>query len=126
LGFAVWAAQRGLSREISAEETAPRHQVRKDAFIRAPLLRKELLWLARDRGALVQIFVLPLMLIGYQFLNLHNLLSRAHAGWAVVAAVAVFAGTYFVLALAPRSLASEGQALWIALTWPMGLERLLR
>ena len=38
----------------------------------------------------------------------------------------ILVGTYFLLVLGPRSLASEGSALWIALTWPRGLEDLLR
>ena len=35
-------------------------------------------------------------------------------------------GTYFLWILGPKSLASEGTALWIALTWPRGLESLLK
>ncbi|MBO0721758.1 MAG: CPBP family intramembrane metalloprotease, partial [Blastocatellia bacterium] len=35
-------------------------------------------------------------------------------------------GTYFLWILGPKSLASEGQALWLALTWPRGLEGILK
>jgi membrane protease YdiL (CAAX protease family) len=40
--------------------------------------------------------------------------------------VGILFGTYFLWVLGPKSLSSEGSALWIALTWPRGLESLLK
>jgi membrane protease YdiL (CAAX protease family) len=125
LGLSAWATQRGLVREQSADETAPRRHGN-DFFTRAPLYRKELLWLLRDRGAIVQVVVLPLGLAGLQLINLRTLFMHARSGANAFAALAVVVGTYFLAALSPRSLMSEGVALWIPLTWPVSLERLLR
>jgi membrane protease YdiL (CAAX protease family) len=53
-------------------------------------------------------------------------LTHSTAGWHLIAGAAVVFGSYFLFILGPRSLASEGQALWMALTWPRGLEELLK
>jgi membrane protease YdiL (CAAX protease family) len=46
--------------------------------------------------------------------------------WNTICGAAILFGTYFLLVLGPKSLLSEGQALWIAQTWPRGLESLLK
>src|SRR6185503_6897091 len=46
--------------------------------------------------------------------------------WPAFCALAIVCGTYFLMVLGPKSLLSEGGALWLALTWPKGLEDLLR
>jgi membrane protease YdiL (CAAX protease family) len=58
--------------------------------------------------------------------NLRGILSHASGAWNYLCGAAIFFGTYFLWVLGPKSLASEGQALWIALTWPRGLESLLK
>lgn len=95
-------------------------------LLRDPLYRKELLWLWRDRGALVQVFLVPLTAAAAQLFHLRNLVVEATSGWQWMAGAAVLLGTYFLSALGPRSLLSEGAALWIPLSWPRGLEDLLR
>src|SRR5262249_32635258 len=46
--------------------------------------------------------------------------------WNYLCGAAILFGTYFLWVLGPKSLMSEGTALWIALTWPRGLESLLK
>jgi membrane protease YdiL (CAAX protease family) len=93
---------------------------------REPLYRKELLWLWRDRGALIQVFLIPLSIAGLQLFNFRHMLADATGGWHLMSGAAVVLGSYFLWVLGPRSLMSEGSALWIPLTWPRGLEDLLR
>jgi membrane protease YdiL (CAAX protease family) len=95
-------------------------------WARDPLYRKELLWFRRDRGAVVQAILVPATLATFQIFNLRNLLREAHGQWSAPCTMAVIFGTYFLFVLGPRSLLSEGPALWIALTWPRGLESLLK
>lgn len=95
-------------------------------FSRDPLRRKELLWFWRDRGAIVQAVLIPLTIGATQAFNFRNLAAAAGTAWNYLAGLAVICGTYFLLVLGPRSLVSEGPALWITLTWPRGLENLLK
>jgi membrane protease YdiL (CAAX protease family) len=90
------------------------------------LYRKELRWFARDRSAIVQVVLLPLTMSGFQLFNLRGVLAGAAGQWNTLCGGAILFGTYFLLILGPKSLASEGAALWIAQTWPRGLEDLLR
>ena len=99
--------------------TAPR-------FLRDMLYRKELLWFWRDRGAVVQTILIPCTVAAFQCFNLRGALQHAADRWNWLCSAAVVFGTYFLFILGPRSLISEGPALWIALTWPRGLENLLK
>jgi membrane protease YdiL (CAAX protease family) len=94
--------------------------------VRDPLYRKELLWLARDRGALLQTILIPGTVAAFQLVNLRGLFAAAAGRWPWLCGLSVIFGTYFLFVLGPRALISEGPALWIALTWPCGLENLLR
>ncbi len=127
VGFSVWSARRGLS--APPDSLAPaRRRVHggHTRFGRDPLYRKELLWFARDRGAVVQALLLPLTMAGVQLFNLRGVIAEAQGAWNYLCGGAIVFGTYFLAVLGPRSLASEGSALWIALTWPRGLENLLK
>lgn len=95
-------------------------------FGKNPLHRKELLWLLRDRGAIVQVLLVPLTIAAVQAFNFRGLFRMAENSWTLLSGVAIICGTYLLLVLGPRSLASEGSALWLSLTWPRGLEDLLR
>jgi membrane protease YdiL (CAAX protease family) len=95
-------------------------------FGREPLHRKELLWFFRDRSALVQAVLIPLTMAAIQAFNLSNVIQSAGESWSGFCGLAVISGTYFLIVLGPRSLSSEGPALWIPLTWPRGLEDLLK
>lgn len=125
--FSVWGTQQGLSGSFGQADVAPSASRRGAArFGREPLYRKEFLWFIRDRSALVQAILIPLTVAGFQVFNLHGLLNYAQGAWNYLCGVAILFGTYFLWVLGPKSLSSEGTALWIALTWPRGLESLLK
>jgi membrane protease YdiL (CAAX protease family) len=90
-----------------------------------PAIRKELLWLRRDRSALLQVFLIPLTIAGPQIFNLGRAWPGV-TGWNLMSAAVILVGSGFLTVLGPRSFVSEGQALWISLTWPRGLEDLLQ
>ena len=127
IGFSVWGAQQGLSGNFGRADSAPAvSQKRSTGFGKDPLYRKELLWFARDRSAIVQTILIPLTVAGFQLFNMRGLLSDAQSAWNYICGTGILFGTYFLWILGPKSLASEGTALWIALTWPRGLESLLK
>ena len=126
IAFTIWGAQKGLTSNAGAG-ALPSAQARGGvSFGKNALFRKELLWFARDRSALVQALLIPLTLAGFQLFNMRGIVGRATQSWNLLSGAAIVFGTYFLLVLGPRSLASEGAALWISLTWPKGLESLLR
>jgi len=125
--FSVWGTQQGLSGNFSSADTGPtRTKGGKAAFGREPLYRKEFLWFIRDRSAIVQTILIPLTVASYQAFNLRGILGHAQDAWNYLCGAAILFGTYFLWVLGPKSLSSEGTALWIALTWPRGLESLLK
>ncbi len=125
--FSVWGAARGLAGNPHARAATGVQAVRRDAgFGGDALYRKEILWFVRDRSALVQAVLIPVSLATFQVFNLRGILAHAGHQWNMLCGAAVVFGTYFLLVLGPKSLASEGGALWITLTWPHGLEQLLR
>jgi membrane protease YdiL (CAAX protease family) len=121
VALVAYAARNGLS----ATSDAPPKR-RPGRFGREPLYRKELMWFARDRGAVVQAILVPLTMASFQLVSMGGLLARAGNSWNLVCGGAIIFGTYFLTILGPRSLTAEGSALWIALTWPRGLESLLK
>jgi membrane protease YdiL (CAAX protease family) len=131
--FSVWGAQQGLSGNFASTAPGPSaarggaaKSLRGRAFGKEPLYRKEFLWFARDRSAIVQTILIPLTVAGIQVFNLRGVLSQARGAWNYLCGAAICFGTYFLWILGPKSLTSEGSALWIALTWPRGLESLLK
>lgn len=129
LGFAVWFSVRslrnGLAGAFAAETvaTSPAQQVR---FGRQPLYRKEVLWFLRDRSAIVQTILIPLTIAAYDMFQMRGVLGYAAESWNFLAGAAIVLGTYMLWVLGPKSLVSEGAALWIALTWPQGMESMLK
>jgi membrane protease YdiL (CAAX protease family) len=125
--FSVWGANLGLAGRVGAADAAPRRpppgSIR---FGKEPLYRKEFLWFVRDRSAIVQTILIPLTVAGFQVFNMRGLLSQAQGAWNYLCGVGILFGTYFLWVLGPKSLSSEGTALWISLTWPRGLESLLK
>jgi membrane protease YdiL (CAAX protease family) len=125
--FSVWGAQQGLSGNFTAADSGPAvSRVGRTQFGKDPLYRKEFLWFIRDRSAIVQTILIPLTVAGIQVFNLRGVLSRAQGAWNYLCGAGILFGTYFLWVLGPKSLSSEGSALWIALTWPRGLESLLK
>lgn len=123
-----WGTQIGMQASNAAATAAPRSlQATSGGWLgRHPLYRKELLWFWRDKGAVVQAVLIPLTIGAMQAFNLRGLAEMAAGYWNGICGFGVICGTYFLLVLGPRSLASEGSALWITLTWPQGLENLLK
>jgi membrane protease YdiL (CAAX protease family) len=124
--FSVWGAQQGLSGNFGQAASRPATRKAGTSFGKDPLYRKEFLWFTRDRSALVQALLIPLTVASFQLFNLRGLLSDVQGAWNYLSGAAILFGTYFLWILGPKSLASEGNALWIALTWPRGLESLLK
>lgn len=124
--FSVWGTEKGLSGNLGQGYSGPSVRRRGPSFDKEPLYRKEFLWFIRDRSAIVQTILIPLTVAGFQVFNLRGVLSSAQGQWNYLCGVAIVFGTYFLWVLGPKSLASEGTALWIALTWPQGLESLLK
>jgi membrane protease YdiL (CAAX protease family) len=125
--FSVWGTEQGLSGNFAATDSGPpRSRKESGHFGKEPLYRKEFLWFMRDRSAIVQTILIPLTVACVQAFNLRGLLSNAQGAWNYLCGTAILFGTYFLWILGPKSLASEGTALWIALTWPRGLESLLK
>ncbi len=126
IGFSLWGAQQGLGGNSAAAVRPAKTRVKEMRFGRDPLYRKELLWFLRDRSAIVQTILIPLTAAGFQVFNLGRAFRYADGSWNLLCGAAVVFGTYFLWILGPKSLTSEGSALWIALTWPRGLESLLK
>jgi membrane protease YdiL (CAAX protease family) len=125
--FSVWGAQEGLSGNFNRADSGPSASRKGGTrFGKEPLYRKEFLWFIRDRSAIVQTILIPLTVASYQLFNLRGLLSHAQGSWNYLCGAGILFGTYFLWILGPKSLSSEGAALWIALTWPRGLESLLK
>ena len=126
--ISAFATRQGLAGGFSGTPDAPAVLAgrRSSPFLRDPVYRKELLWLWRDRGALVQVFLVPLTMAALQMFNFRSFLDRATLGWHMMAGASAVFGSYFLFILGPRSLLSEGSAIWIPLTWPRGLEELLK
>jgi membrane protease YdiL (CAAX protease family) len=123
--FSVWGTKQGLSGNLGRADTGPSVSSRR-RFGKDPLYRKEFLWFIRDRSAIVQTILIPLTVASFQLFNLRGLLRHAQGAWNYLCGSAILFGTYFLWILGPKSLAPEGSALWIALTWPRGLESLLK
>jgi membrane protease YdiL (CAAX protease family) len=125
--FGSWGAQQGLSGNFATADARPSApKTGEPRFGKDPLYRKEFLWFIRDRSAIVQVILIPLTVAAVQMFNMRGLLSHAQGEWNYLCGAAIFFGTYFLWILGPKSLSSEGSALWIALTWPRGLESLLK
>jgi len=125
--FSIWGANRGLAGNFGQSDAAPSVARKGEPrFGREPLYRKEFLWFIRDRSAVVQAILIPLTVAGFQLFNLRGVINYAQGAWNYLCGVAILFGTYFLWVLGPKSLSSEGNALWIALTWPRGLESLLK
>jgi len=124
LASTAWSTARGLAGKVGRQDTRPARHARFRGH--HALFRKELAWFTRDRSALIQVVLVPATMAAVQLFNLHGLLAQATSGWNLPCAVGIWFGTYFLAVLGPKSLASEGGTLWLAMTWPQGVEALLR
>ena len=127
VGFSLWGTNKGLSGTSSRKDAVVRRKKGTRSILAYdPLYRKEFLWFLRDRSAIVQAILIPVTAAGYQLFNMRALLVKAQGEWNYLCGMAICFGTYFLWVLGPKSLTSEGSALWIPLTWPRGLESLLK
>lgn len=127
VSFSLWGTQKGLSGNYGQSSAGVRRGSGEQVtFGRDPLYRKEFLWFIRDRSAVVQAILIPITAAGYQLFNMRSFLEKAQGEWNYLCGAAICFGTYFLWVLGPKSLISEGPALWIPLTWPRGLESLLK
>jgi len=125
--FSVWGTEQGLSGNFAKADSGPAVSRKGTAhFGKEPLYRKEFLWFIRDRSAIVQTILIPVTVASVQVFNMRIFLTHAQDAWNSLCGVGILFGTYFLWILGPKSLSSEGTALWIALTWPKGLEALLK
>jgi hypothetical protein len=95
---------------------------------RSPVQRRELRLLARDRNFLVQSLLMPLVIVGSQFvLNgqlssigrmASNPVGLALAAWGISA--------YMLMLSALQTLNNEGQSLWMLYTFPTTIEEVLK
>ena len=120
LGRAAWPQRRFRQQPARPHIAHDHHPLRQ-----GPLYRKEFLWFV-DRSAIVQTILIPLTVASVQVFNLRGVLVHAQGAWNYLCGTGILFGTYFLWILGPKSLSSEGSALWIALTWPRGLESLLK
>ena len=121
----VGAGQREASRK-SAPAALPAGT--RFARLGTVIQRRELTLLMRDRNFMVQTLLLPLLIIGGQFLftgqarDMHALLASP----ALLAATGFFLGTYVLMMSAFQTLNKEGGALWLLYTFPVSVEQALR
>lgn len=121
----AWSAREGLSGNFGKADAASQPS-KLGHFGTRPLYRKELLWFIRDRSAVVQAILIPLSVSALQLFNMRGLIAEAGNAWNQLCGLAILFGTYFLWVLGPKSLGSEGNCLWIPLTWPHGMEALLK
>lgn len=125
VAFTVWGTQRGLAGVFGQSKVNSPAKV-SPLLQRDPLYRKEILWFFRDRGAIVQTILIPITVAGFELFSFRGFINSFEFSWRLITGSAVVFGTYLLWILGPRSLASEGPALWLAQTWPRGLEELMK
>ena len=122
-----WGTRHGLQATESAVKIASTDmKVGTSAWIKNAYYRKEMLWLRRDKAAVVQIVLIPFVMVAVQAFNLRSVAQSMAQSWSALCGLAIIFGTFFLLVVGPRSLSSEGGALWLAQTWPRSLESLLK
>ena len=89
------------------------------------LAGKDLLLLRRDRNLLVQVFALPVVMVGFQFVIHPHLLRMLSDNLHHGAAASFGLGAYILVIIGLATLSSEGQGLWLLYCAPMALERIL-
>jgi ABC-2 type transport system permease protein len=89
-------------------------------------LRKDLLLLARDRAFLAQTLIVPLLVVAIQIVLNRSLLGLLAGNSNHAAAFAFGLGAYMLIFSAASILSVEGNALWILLSSPQPLDRVLR
>ncbi|MEO7494162.1 MAG: type II CAAX endopeptidase family protein [Massilia sp.] len=94
----------------------------------SPIQRRELRLLSRDRNFLVQSLLLPLVMVGSQFMinAKAGALSGLAASPTALAATAFGLGSYMLMLSAFQTINNEGHALWLLFTFPRALDDMLK
>jgi membrane protease YdiL (CAAX protease family) len=90
------------------------------------LQARELKLLARDRAFLVQTMVLPVVILGAQFVFNMRLYADMFTDPRNLGSMAFAVMAYALMFSTFQTLAAEGHALWMLFTFPQPLDRLLR
>lgn len=124
------AARSGLQEQPGTRSVARgRGAAAAPARARLPALRgvvgKDLRLLLRDRNLFVQSLVVPLVVIGFQFVAQRGLADAVTKDAGNLAALAFSISAYLLVFCAMPILSVEGQALWQLYTFPQPLDRVL-
>jgi ABC-2 type transport system permease protein len=113
------------ARESTRVVAAPRRRKGPRRFITA-LQARELKLLSRDRAFLVQTLLLPVVILGSQFVFGMRMTSSVLEDPRNLGAAAFAVMAYALLFSTFQTLAAEGHALWLLFTFPQSLDKLLR
>ncbi|TAJ18307.1 MAG: CPBP family intramembrane metalloprotease [Planctomycetota bacterium] len=109
---------RGAARARAIGDAAP-------SWMRGAL-RKDLLLLARDRAFLAQTLIVPLLVVAIQLVVNRHLLQLLASRSNHAAAFAFALGAYMLVFSAATVLSIEGNSLWMLMSSPQPLDRVLR
>jgi len=107
------------------ERSAPAGGFRERGWLPGGMVGKDLRLLLRDRNLLVQMFLVPILILGFQLVVNPGILRSAAGDFRHAAALAFGVGSYVYCFSTLRSLALEGEALWIVYTFPQPLHALV-
>jgi len=98
-------------------------------LIKSAVQRRELLLLARDRNFLIQTLLLPVVIVGGQFV-MNSGFSAIAGLWtgppALAASAAFGVASYMLMLSAFQTLNNEGGALWLLYTFPRSIGSVLK
>ncbi len=104
---------------------SPDRQARFGRLLPRGIVGKELRLLLRDRTILVQTLVLPVAMLGFQFIVNRRMMHGVAGNFGHAAAMAFGVGAYVLAFSAFHVLSMEGGALWLLYTFPQGLHAVL-
>jgi ABC-2 type transport system permease protein len=122
------AGVRESGRAKSGAARKPAAQAAGRRALASPVQRRELTLLARDRNFLVQTTVLPVLIVGMQWV-LNGRIQAFAQVWSdpqTVAAGVFGVAAYALMLSAFQTLNAEGGALWLLYTFPHPIEAVLR
>lgn len=108
---------------VAASARAPRF-----ALLGSALQRRELTLLGRDRNFLVQTLLVPVLVIGGQFVMNNGVggLARIWSSPAFAAAAAFGVASYMLIFSAFQTINTEGPGLWLLYTFPRSIGTILK
>jgi membrane protease YdiL (CAAX protease family) len=117
--LAAGARESSRHERVSVAAKPPRRLV-------TALQARELKLLSRDRAFLVQTMVLPVVILGAQFVFNMRLYADVFTDPRGLGSVAFAVMAYALMFSTFQTLAAEGHALWLLFTFPQPLDQLLR